>query len=326
MRRATVCAALVLGAVVGLACVAAAVLGAAVARSVQPNASAIDGIPSDYLAAYRAASARFHLGPDGWSYLAAIGEIESDHGRSRAIGVREGQNANGCCAGPMQINNAFGTGGSTWGAFATDGDGDGRADIYAPADAIATAARYLRASGAPADWPRAILAYNHAGWYVDRVLARARAYRDISTLDVLAAPGTWLVRLPSFPGERCDARIVPEVERLAHVYGLRVTACYGGWPHATGGEHPLGLAVDWVPTDGDWGRTLHLARDAGWRPACAPTGCPGAGPFRVVLYNGYPAHGDPAHSTRPHLHTSWAHGSARPFTQAPWVRLVLTRP
>ena len=135
------------------------------------------GFRDSYLAAYEQSAARFELGSDGWSYLAAIGKIESDHGRSTAPGVHSGQNAYGCCAGPMQIHNGFGSGGGTWGAFKVDGDGDGRADIYDPADAIATAARYLRASGAPADWRTAVFAYNHAGWYVDRSSRQAAAYR-----------------------------------------------------------------------------------------------------------------------------------------------------
>lgn len=327
MGRAGLAAVSILGLLVGGACLCAAMLGASIGRSATADdTSAVPGIPADYLHAYREASVAFGLGDDGWSYLAAIGEIESDHGRSEAAGVHAGQNANGCCAGPMQIHNGFGSGGGTWGAYATDGDGDGSTDIYSPADAAATAAHYLRASGAPADWRRAIFAYNHAGWYVDRVFAQARAYQAAGLSVAAADTGSWLVALPSFPGERCDARIVPEVERLALAYGLRVTDCYGGWPHETRGEHPLGLAVDWVPIDGDWRRTKRLAVAAGWRPACARAGCPAAGPFRVVLYNGYPGHGDPAHSASAHLHTSWAHGPARAFSRAPWVRLVLAAP
>jgi hypothetical protein len=325
MGRAAIVLAVVMSLLIGAACFGAAVLGAAVARGGDRAAPlGVGDIPAEYLAAYRAAAARSELGSDGWSYLAAIGEVESDHGRSSAPGVHSGQNSYGCCAGPMQIDNGAGSGGGTWAAYATDGDHDGRADIYSAADATATAARYLRMSGAPADWRRAIFAYNHADWYVQRVLERARSYRTLALRTPVTT--TWLARLPSFPGERCDARIVGEVERIAHAYGLLVTDCFGGGPHAAAGEHPLGLAVDWVPADGDWRRTLQLARDAGWRTSCAARGCPGAGPFRVVLWDGYPGHGDPAHSSTPHLHTSWTHGPAVPFSRAPWVRLVLAAP
>jgi cell wall-associated NlpC family hydrolase len=61
--------------------------------------------------------------------------------------------------------------------YATDGDGDSLADVWNPADAVAGAARLLRANGAPEDYARAVLAYNRAGWYVDAVLAKAEEYR-----------------------------------------------------------------------------------------------------------------------------------------------------
>jgi hypothetical protein len=41
---------------------------------------------------------------------------------------------------------------------------------------------------------------------------------------------------------------------------------------------------------------------------------------RVILYNGYPGHGDPAHAgANAHIHFSWQHAPARPFTPAAWV-------
>jgi len=61
--------------------------------------------------------------------------------------------------------------------YATDGDGDGFANVWDPADAIAGAARLLRANGAPADYGRALFAYNHDRAYVAAVLARAKEYR-----------------------------------------------------------------------------------------------------------------------------------------------------
>ena len=43
--------------------------------------------------------------------------------------------------------------------------------------AIPGAARLLSANGAPANWERALFAYNHADWYVRQVLAQAERYR-----------------------------------------------------------------------------------------------------------------------------------------------------
>ena len=221
---------------------------------------------------------------------------------------------------------------ATWSRYGVDGDGDGDRDVWDPRDAIFGMANYLRASGAPADWRAALFAYNHAGWYVDKVLAQAAQYRRESaaapaptTTSVAPFSGTWLAPLPGFPGERCDARIVPDVVALATAYRLRVSDCFGGAPHAIGGEHPLGLAIDAVPADGDWDRTLAMARAFGWTEACASSGCAGRGPFRVILYNGFPSHGDPRHSRIPHIHVSWQHAPADPFTPARWVR-TLTAP
>src|SRR5689334_8634620 len=141
----------------------------------------VPGVPPAYLAAYEQAAQQFELGPLGWSILAGIGEVESDHGRSTAAGVSSGQNFHGCCAGPMQIHNGFGAGTGTWGAYAVDGNGDGRLDIYDIADAAPTAARYLKASGAPGDWNRAVFAYNHDASYVAQVLSLAAKYRAAAT-------------------------------------------------------------------------------------------------------------------------------------------------
>ena len=75
------------------------------------------------------------------------------------------------------------------GAYGVDANGDGRRDPADPAHAIHAAARYLRASGAPGDWYRAIFAYNHADWYVQEVQALADAYQGGSRIDPASDPG-----------------------------------------------------------------------------------------------------------------------------------------
>jgi soluble lytic murein transglycosylase-like protein len=122
-----------------------------------PSATARAEIPAIYLRLYAEASRRYDVDP--W-VLAAIGWVETQHGRSRAPGVRSGVKAYGCCAGPMQFSVVGSV--STWERFGVDGDGDGRRSPYDPADAIPAAARYLRASGAPQDYRAALFAYNHA--------------------------------------------------------------------------------------------------------------------------------------------------------------------
>jgi hypothetical protein len=277
-------------------------------------------IPPKYLRLYSAAAGRHELGPDGWSYLAAVGKVECDHGRSSAVGCHRGEVNDAGARGPAQFLDA------TWARYGVDGDGDGSRDVYEPSDAIFGMANYLRASGAPADWRGALFAYNHDDAYVDRVLRQAAEYRSAVLEASPVVEGNadeWLAPLPGDSGAACDRRIVPDVVALIRAYAVTVTACFAGAPHAVSGEHPLGLAVDLIPADGNWNRTLRLATDYGWSRACARAGCGGRGPFRVVLYNGNPGHGDPAHAASAHLHLSWEHAPATPFTRAAWVRTLL---
>jgi Transglycosylase SLT domain len=142
-----------------------------------PSGAARTDIPAAYLRLYVQAGQRYGIDP--W-VLAAIGSIESSHGRSRAPGVHSGVNAYGCCAGPMQFSVVGSP--STWESYGVDGDRDGHRSPYDPADAIPAAAKYLRANGAPSDYRPALFAYNHADWYVAQVLATADRYRGAPTI------------------------------------------------------------------------------------------------------------------------------------------------
>src|SRR3954452_8359258 len=93
-----------------------------------PSGAATREIPANYLRVYRQAGAASGV---PWAVLAAIGSIETDHGRSRAPGVRSGVNRFGCCAGPMQFNLTDGPP-STWDRYAVDANHDGHTDVYAP--------------------------------------------------------------------------------------------------------------------------------------------------------------------------------------------------
>src|SRR3954451_19525298 len=134
-------------AVIGLAALSAVLTVVAAHEScsgsavqADPSRGAKRSIPARYLRLYREA-ARGSGVP--WPVLAAIGSIETDHGRSRAPGVRSGLNRHGCCAGPMQFNTRDGPP-STWQRHSVDGNHDGTQDVYDPEDAIPSAAAYLR--------------------------------------------------------------------------------------------------------------------------------------------------------------------------------------
>jgi membrane-bound lytic murein transglycosylase B len=130
-------------------------------------AETVEPIPeSQYMAFYRTSARDYGFGPD-WYVLAAVGEVESDHGRNM------GPSSAGAM-GPMQFLP------STWETSGVDGNGDGVANIMDPEDAIPAAAGYLKTGGAPHDWYRALYSYNHADWYVKKVLAVAEGYRRLA--------------------------------------------------------------------------------------------------------------------------------------------------
>jgi soluble lytic murein transglycosylase-like protein len=115
-------------------------------------------IPPFLLPIYQAAGAQYGV---PWEVLAAINEIETDYGRNLNVSSAGAQ-------GWMQFMPA------TWKGYGVDANGDKQADPYNPVDAIFAAARYLKAAGAEKSIKKAIFAYNHADWYVDSVLLRAR--------------------------------------------------------------------------------------------------------------------------------------------------------
>ncbi|WP_019629497.1 NlpC/P60 family protein [Actinomadura atramentaria] len=137
------------------------------AAGAQP-AAATDAraIPAAYLELYKAAGKEYGI---PWNVLAGIGKVETDHGMSREPGVTSGENYAGA-GGPMQFLKP------TFDSFAVDGDKDGKKDRYDPADAIPTAAKYLKHNGAPERMRTAIFMYNHSSDYVDLVLDWAKKY------------------------------------------------------------------------------------------------------------------------------------------------------
>ena len=144
------------------------------AREASPSAVARADIPTGYLRLYRKAARRC---PGlSWSVLAAIGKVESDHGRSPLPGVRSGWNTAGA-AGPMQFGIGIGRAGNAWARYGADFNRNGRRSVYDPGDAIPAAADYLCAAGAPRRLDRALYAYNHSWGYMVKVKAIAARYR-----------------------------------------------------------------------------------------------------------------------------------------------------
>ena len=183
---------------------------------------AANGIPEVALKAYRAAEKRLATeSPDckvSWSVIAAIGRVESNHGRfagatlladgrsdppilgipldgTRAGTARiadtdggkyDGDPTYDRAVGPMQFIP------STWALFAVDGDGDGKADPFDVDDVAVAAGRYLCRAGGDLSTETgrqaAVFAYNHSDDYVRLVLSLADAYASGATVDTIPAP------------------------------------------------------------------------------------------------------------------------------------------
>ena len=207
----------------GISGALSAILGSGGSR---PSETALADIPADYLALYRAA-AGVCPGLD-WSILAAIGKVETDHGRSTLPGVHSGENVVGA-AGVMQFLAP--TFASVTSRHTIPPGGRTPPSRYDPHDAIHAAAYYLCDSGARdgKDLYRAIFTYNRADWYVRKVLDQAALYAeavsDAATACAASQPAS-------------DLAVAP-----AGVVAVRFACEQLGDPYVWGGDGP---------TEGGW--------------------------------------------------------------------------
>jgi hypothetical protein len=149
-------------------------------------------IPPFLLPIYQACGTEYSI---PWQVLASINRIETAFGT----------NLNVSSAGAMGWMQFIP---SSWQAYGTDANEDGRKDPYNPVDAICAAARYLKAAGGEQDLRRAIFAYNHADWYVDEVLLYANQYSKLP--DDLVGSLTGLTEGAHFP-VAADARYADDI-------------------------------------------------------------------------------------------------------------------
>jgi hypothetical protein len=223
----------------------------------KPSALALSDIPGDHLNLYRRAALTCRGLP--WTVLAAIGSVESSHGRTSAPGVRSGANFAGAM-GPMQFLA------ETWAAYGVDADGSGAADVYHSTDAVFGAAKYLCHSGAgdPTTLAKAIWAYNHADWYVADVLSRAAAY-GIAGLGTAPADVAALVDHPNLTvtaegradllSGTTDDRVVAALSAAVAEHRIEVTVIKTGHSQFVRGtdrisNHYHGRGVDISKVDG----------------------------------------------------------------------------
>jgi hypothetical protein len=170
-------------------------------------------VPPFLLPIYQAAAIEYGI---RWEVLAAINEIETDYGRNLNV-------SSAGALGWMQFMP------STWEMYGTDANKDGRKDPYNPVDAIFAAARYLKAAGYEDDVRRAIFAYNHADWYVDSVLLRARLIAGVPTDLIGSLTGLTEGRFPVYARARyaddlAEAELLKQVEQGQNAANVIETA------------------------------------------------------------------------------------------------------
>ena len=254
------------------------------ADAVIASASA-NGIPDAALAAYQRGEQVINSADAGcnlsWQLIAAIGRVESDHGRygGNTLGAdgvsRPGiygiplDGSNGTAeikdtdagqydndqvwdraVGPMQFIP------STWSVVGVDGDGDGERNPQDIDDAALASAVYLCSGDEDLSTyggqKAAVYRYNHSQDYVNLVLSIMNAYLDGDYSSVPNGVATTTVFTPSFS----DAVIMPATTgrpqpepRTAQVRGTRnggsTTTTGGG---GTGGSTDDGASTPTAPT------------------------------------------------------------------------------
>ena len=155
-------------------------------------------IPPFLLPIYQACGTEYGI---PWEVLASINKIETGFGTNLNV-------SSAGAVGWMQFLP------SSWETYGLDANGDGRKDPYNPVDAICAAAHYLKVAGGTKDLYGAILAYNHADWYVQEVLLYARAYGKLPT--DLVGSLTGLTEGAHFP-VAADARYADDISARAAI-------------------------------------------------------------------------------------------------------------
>jgi hypothetical protein len=174
-------------------------------------------IPPFLLPIYQAAGIEYGV---QWQVLAAINEIETDYGRNLSV-------SSAGAIGWMQFIP------SSWRTYGVDANGDGRKDPYNPADAIFAAARYLHAAGASKDIRAAIFSYNHATWYVDSVMLRAKLIGGLPDALVGAITGLTQGRFP-VAARATYADDLSDRQALKRAHAGNVANVVGSSPDRTG--------------------------------------------------------------------------------------------
>jgi hypothetical protein len=155
-------------------------------------------IPPFLLPIYQAAGTQYGI---RWEILASINEIETNYGRNLNV-------SSAGALGWMQFMPA------TWEMYGTDANNDGVKDPYNPVDAIFAAARYLKAAGGHDDIERSIFAYNHAQWYVDQVMLRAKIIAGVPDVLIDSLTGLTQGHFPVYARATYSGQVSTKSKRV----------------------------------------------------------------------------------------------------------------
>ncbi len=312
-----------------LVVVAAAGVSSAVAVNesmFSPSDEAIADIPGGLITLYIEASATCPGLP--WQVLAAIGKIESNHGRHGGATLRvDGRvvppitgiplnGANGTASipdtddgfydgdtfwdravGPMQFIP------SSWRIFGADGNSDGVSDPHNYFDAAYAAVRHLCPTGTVTNIEQALLRYNRSAAYVSEVLEWAARY-----VDRLVIPGEYAYPLPAeFASEANATRSHHDYPALdvgtpvgtpvfAMIDGTISTAVANAGIYRAGGPGRCGNTIVLVGDDGATFTYCHMSA------VTVVAGQSVAAGELIGLTGGEPDAAGAGNTTGPHLH------------------------
>ncbi|MCB0870478.1 MAG: lytic murein transglycosylase [Solirubrobacterales bacterium] len=154
-------------------------------------------IPPFLLPIYQACGSQYGV---PWYVLASINRNETSFGTNVAT---SSAGANGWMAFMP----------ASWAEWGVDANGDKIRDPYNPVDAICSAANYLDFFGYEESPYDAIFAYNHADWYVQKILHYAKIYSQIPQEMISALTG--LTEGARFPVASADANYEGQVSTEA---------------------------------------------------------------------------------------------------------------
>ncbi|QXG75314.1 lytic murein transglycosylase [Modestobacter sp. L9-4] len=245
------------GAALEEAASAAAAPGTSSPRS--PDAArsplAAGGVPTTAMEAYTRAAELADCGIS-WTLIAAIGRVESNHGRFAGavlstdglstppvVGIPltgngtarildsdggrfDGDTVHDRAVGPMQFIP------TTWAVYGADGNGDGVRDPFNIYDAAAATGDYLCAAGgdlsSESGQARAVFAYNHSDEYVATVLGLSATYAGTPPPHVPTTTAPAVVVPPADPGRPPAIGRVPQQQQAPRASEDRVVVVADG--------------------------------------------------------------------------------------------------